>query len=209
MKSDINYLSKGIFVELNQNHAHIIASKLLFLRIACQKSIEQIFECLLRGLSTQPFLSDEANQLLPIFLISFPNSIAPHQNKVIIFAQLNSLDIWMSGYSLPFIGDIRILFIVLVSEAARKIKVVINTSTFYFKSRCDYSLELYRSFWLMVIGHLNDRPHSTQRSARISCICHIKSFTYEQCDICSASYRVSNFTIFKWLQSVFNCDISE
>jgi hypothetical protein len=60
-------------------------------------------------------LPDQVNQSLSLLLVSLPDSVTSHNDEIVVFAQLDHLDIGVSCNGLAMILEIDILFIVVVT----------------------------------------------------------------------------------------------
>jgi len=200
----VKHHSKGIFIEFNQDDTHIIASKLLLIGILAQHPVKHLLQNLLRPLPPYPLLPDQSDQVLTISLVSLPNTVTAHEDKIVLFAQLHHLYIRMACYRLSLVWQIRVFLVVQVAQTSRKVQVVIDPTTLDLVPRCNYPLQFYRVFRLVVVGKLYYRSQSTQSSPRVSRIGHIQCLSHQKRHIGRAPHRISNFTILKGLQSVLN-----
>lgn len=97
-------LSEGVFVELDEDHAHVITAKLLLVGILSQHPVQHLFYHLLRTFPLYALLTNQSDEILPIALIPLPNTVTAHQYEVIVFAELHHLDIRVSGNGLSIVG---------------------------------------------------------------------------------------------------------
>lgn len=107
--------SKCIFVELDQNATHVVATQLLLRGVLTQKTIQHFLKHLLWTLPTHPILPHFRYQVLTIFLVSFPNTVAAHQNKVVVLAKFHCFYIRVARNRLPVILKIRIFLVIEIS----------------------------------------------------------------------------------------------
>jgi hypothetical protein len=88
---------------------------------------------------------------LALFFVSLPDPVAAHYDKVIVAAQLNTLYIRVPRDCLAVVLQATILFVMVISKAARKIEVIVDTPTFYLGSRRYDPLQLKRVLRFVIV----------------------------------------------------------
>jgi hypothetical protein len=60
-------------------------------------------------------LPDQVNQSLSLLLVSLPDSVTSYNDEIVVFTQLDHLDIGVSCNRLAMVLEIDVLFIVVVA----------------------------------------------------------------------------------------------
>ena len=79
---------------------------------------------------------------MAILFVSFPDTVTAYDDEIIIAAEFDTLNIWMSGNGLPMIFQIVILFVMVVAEASGKVEMIVDATALYFRARRHDSLQL-------------------------------------------------------------------
>lgn len=110
--------SEGILVEFNQYAAHVIASQLLLGGVFGQKPVQQFLEHLFGPLTAHPLLADDSNEILTVFLISFPDAVAADEDEVIVLAEFNYFDFGVAGDGLAVVLQLCVFLVVEIAKTS-------------------------------------------------------------------------------------------
>ena len=125
---------------------------------------------------------------MAVLLIPFPNSITADQDKVIVLAELDCLDVGMASDSLAVVLQASVFLIVEIAQAPRKVQVVVNASSFNFVTRRYYPLQLQRVLRLVVLRKLNNLSFAAEGCPRIARVGHVEGPSHQQAHVGSAAH---------------------
>jgi hypothetical protein len=159
--------SESVFVELDEDHTHVVAAQLLGIWVFAQKSIQHFLQHRLWRLSLQSLRADEVDQPLSVLLVAFPDAVAADHDEVVIAAELDGLDVGVASDGLAVVLERAILFVVVVAEAAGEVEVVVDASALHLRPRGHDALQLQRVLRFVVVGQLDHGASAAQRCPRV------------------------------------------
>lgn len=93
---------------------------------------------------------------MAVFLVALPDAVTTHEDEIVVFTQLDYFYVREAGNGLSVVWQVRVFLVVEVTEASRKIEVVVYPSTLDLESRGYDALQLKRIFRFVVVGKLDE-----------------------------------------------------